>query len=210
VAALVLGVIGGVAVTSIDDTVGTIAPTPRNFPTDVPAEPDQVAFQIGGFDVGCNIDQAVWGPSIVVYADGTTIASSDGPTGFNSVALGRPAMATITSAAQRLPDDPELGTPQWDTDATPFLVRVGDRMWDVWDDDDAVDRFVATIRREVDAAEGEPWRPERWFVSTDTGPQVATERSDGRSSTPVLPHQLERYATIGSIRCFRDSAVDPR
>ena len=126
------------------------------------------------------------------------------------MALELPAMVRITSAALHLPEDPELGTPQWETDATPFVVAVGDHLWDVWEEDDAVERFVATVRSEVAAADGQPWQPERWFVSGGSSPQVAAERGDAWSATPVFPHQLDRYPTIGTVRCFRDSATDSR
>ncbi len=168
--------------------------------------------QIGQYELGNNIDEFVWGPSLVAYRNGSAFAEVD-ETIVDGVAERRPIEAlldtaqidAIRQAAYALPDDTEIGVDQRPSDGIPRMLIVDDQTWLIHDfSAEPFRSFIESVTEAVEATEVDQWTPRRW-VNRDrsTGQCSVAQAPSGPSydNAPVYPHLLDQYP-LGDFDCL--------
>ena len=150
-----------------------------------PAEPLDVVVQVGDYFC-CNIDDFLFGPWLVVYADGSfyrerQIGVADGVAELETVTgqLDDAGFESITEAANVLPGSRSVGTDQQASDGVPVVLVAGDATLETlhtlddpyWGFVGEVERGPRPVReRTVDADRVDRARPWRRHVRRLGGP----------------------------------------
>lgn len=191
------------------DKVGSTASSTQAVTASHLDGPLDVAVQLGGYQLGDNIDGFVWGPEIVVYGDGSVFAElsagiRDGVAIHRLVEgqMGQKDLQRLRDQAALLPSASPVGMAA--VDASPLVLAVGSQTWQI--NDLTVEPFAAYVdelRSTVEARATESWQPTRW-VQRPAGEAACT--AVDRSTTepffdaPVYPHVLDQYM-LGQFAC---------
>jgi hypothetical protein len=201
------------------DTALDSSPVPTTAPTTTTSTTSEVQFpsgewdvviQLGDYDFGHNIDQFVWEPELVVYGSGAMYAAVpdgivDGAMQWRYVRgeLPQSQLRALVSAADRFPSESPVGNVLGE-DASPQLLLVNDRRWDINDLRIEPYRSFIDDLRHLAAEEGTAeWEPTAWIErppGSDTCEVVPLTTIESYYSAPVYPHVIVSYP-LGPLAC---------
>ena len=181
-----------------------------------PAEPLDVVVQVGDYFC-CNIDDFLFGPWLVVYADGSfyrerQIGVADGVAELETVTgqLDDAGFESITEAADALPDSRSVGPDQQATDGVPLMLFAGDATWTLHTLDDPYWAFIREVEEVLDGYENRAWTPTAWIEHArgdDTCVVSAVQIQPDSAGAPIYPHVVDEYP-LGPIGCGPSYATD--
>jgi hypothetical protein len=188
--------------TTTEPTQTTLAVIEHN------TNPQGIVVQIGDYE-GAYGETEVWGPSVVVYGDGTvyleTPRTATEPPTFRTGLMSEASLQVLLRAGEQYrlaPMPTELPS-----EPIPTLLVIGDHRWSRYLDDGsdpAFDELLALVFSEASPATTATWTPERWIVRGDDGKCTVTNSPAPSSGddAPVYPHALDRFPLGPLADCF--------
>ena len=181
-----------------------------------PTKPLDVVVQVGDYSC-CNIDDFLFGPLLVVYADGSfywerQVGVAGGAAELETLTgqLDDAGFASITEAANALPGSRSVGPDQQATDGVPVLLVAGDATWTLHELQDPYRAFIDDVGEILDDVEHQPWTPTAWIEHApgdDTCVVSAVQTQPSSAGAPIYPHVVDEFPP-GPIACGPSYLVD--
>ncbi|MEQ1699254.1 MAG: hypothetical protein ABMA25_04045 [Ilumatobacteraceae bacterium] len=170
--------------------------------------PNTIVVRIGDYRPS-GPEQAVLGPTLVVYGDGTLYLETPRtqtqlPAFFTGVLPEASLQLLLRAAAEYEMTPRQTDIP---ADAVSTILVVGDLRWSrfvgIDDSDPAFDELLQLVRTTAQAAATTPWVPQRWIVRNEQGDCTVADAPavSDFDDAPIYPHALDTYPLGRTMSC---------